>query len=641
MAPYDAFISYSHAKDKPIAAALQAVIQTLGKPWYQRRALRIFRDDTSLSATPHLWPTIEQALGQSRFFVLLASPESASSKWVDDEVLYWIRNKGIDALLIAVTDGELSWDQSIGDFRRPAGVPLPPALSGAFPNEPKWVDLSAYRTDANPRNTAFTERSADLAAAIRGIPKEDLLSQELRQQRRALSLAWGAAGFLLLLAGVAGWQWQAAIAAERTATAQKVIAEQQRDRAERALGAANEAASGLITELATGTKDWMGIDQVFVTRILIRAQNVLMAAMAAGDSENSASMRRSLAIVYSEMTVSKLRQGDPDTAGPMIENAVNMFMKLHEGYPDNVSYKSDLLIVLRRQSDVFRAKKEPAKALQALEQSLSLARAFRQAEPSDYRWIVEIEKSLTLSAAAYQDLNDDDKAFQAMKDASEQLAEAAKHIQSEDIQKRLAASYMNLALFDKDESVGGSKVQSLLKAKSTFEQVQAASRDGTGNSEIKFFLIRTNKLLAELFDKAKSYEQAETYSRLAGQSAIELVRSDPQRDDWLSELAEILDLVGGLCVHQDDLKSAAGNYRQVVQIRQTLLERSPRDERRQLGLALAHYRLATSQFEPVVNFETAKKLLTPLIQNRRYSAAATQLSREIDQLLAAAKTSRQ
>ena len=41
MALYDAFVSYSHAKDKPIAAALQSVVQTLGKPWYRRRALRV------------------------------------------------------------------------------------------------------------------------------------------------------------------------------------------------------------------------------------------------------------------------------------------------------------------------------------------------------------------------------------------------------------------------------------------------------------------------------------------------------------------------------------------------------------------------------------------------------------------------
>ena len=75
MPVYDAFISYSHAKDKPIAAALQSVIQKLGKPWYRRRGLRVFRDDTSLSATPQLWPSIEQALAQSRYLLLLSSPE--------------------------------------------------------------------------------------------------------------------------------------------------------------------------------------------------------------------------------------------------------------------------------------------------------------------------------------------------------------------------------------------------------------------------------------------------------------------------------------------------------------------------------------------------------------------------------------
>ena len=62
MALYDAFISYSHAKDKAVASALQSAVQKLGKPWYRRRALRLFRDDTSLSATPGLWPTIENAL---------------------------------------------------------------------------------------------------------------------------------------------------------------------------------------------------------------------------------------------------------------------------------------------------------------------------------------------------------------------------------------------------------------------------------------------------------------------------------------------------------------------------------------------------------------------------------------------------
>src|SRR5258708_2439682 len=145
MALYDAFISYSHAKDKPIAAALQSVVQKLGKPWYRRRALRVFRDDTSLSATPHLWPAIEQALGRSRYFILLASPEAAASKWVNKEVAYWLEHNGVDTLLIGVTDGVLAWDEAIGDFGWRDGMPLPPALTGRFPVEPKWVDLAVYR----------------------------------------------------------------------------------------------------------------------------------------------------------------------------------------------------------------------------------------------------------------------------------------------------------------------------------------------------------------------------------------------------------------------------------------------------------------------------------------------------------------
>src|SRR3954451_21557505 len=110
MALYDAFISYSSARDRSIAAALQSVLQRLGKPWYHRRALRVFRDATSLSASPHLWPSIEQALGKSRYLILLASPEAAASTWVEKELSYWLEHKSVDTLLIAVVDGVVAWD---------------------------------------------------------------------------------------------------------------------------------------------------------------------------------------------------------------------------------------------------------------------------------------------------------------------------------------------------------------------------------------------------------------------------------------------------------------------------------------------------------------------------------------------------
>src|SRR4051812_19212717 len=73
---YDAFISYSHAADGKLAPKLQEAIETYAKPWYRRRMLRIFRDETNLSLTPHLWPTIVEHLDRARFLILMASPEA-------------------------------------------------------------------------------------------------------------------------------------------------------------------------------------------------------------------------------------------------------------------------------------------------------------------------------------------------------------------------------------------------------------------------------------------------------------------------------------------------------------------------------------------------------------------------------------
>ena len=75
-----------------------------------------------------------------------------------------------------------------------------------------------------PRNAKFIDRGADFAAAIRGVPKDDLMSEEVRQQRRARRLAVGAATSLLVLAGAALWQWG-------EAATQRATAIQQRDEA--------------------------------------------------------------------------------------------------------------------------------------------------------------------------------------------------------------------------------------------------------------------------------------------------------------------------------------------------------------------------------------------------------------------------
>src|SRR3712207_1516072 len=81
-AEFAGFISYSHRADRRLAIALQQGLHGFAKPWYRVRAIRVFRDDAVLSASPALWDSIEQALASSDFFVLLASRDAACSEWV-------------------------------------------------------------------------------------------------------------------------------------------------------------------------------------------------------------------------------------------------------------------------------------------------------------------------------------------------------------------------------------------------------------------------------------------------------------------------------------------------------------------------------------------------------------------------------
>jgi hypothetical protein len=197
---YDGFISYSHAADDLLAPRLQTALQRFAKPWWKRRALRIFRDESSLSANPHLWSSITDALDQSGWFVLLLSPDAAASPWVNNEIAYWLEHQDPDRIIPVLTDGDFTWpgDDFISDA-------APPALQGAFSDEPRWVDLRFAATDEqlDLQNPQFSAAVADVASAIRGIPKDELASEEVRQHRRTVRTAWGAGIALLILAVLA------------------------------------------------------------------------------------------------------------------------------------------------------------------------------------------------------------------------------------------------------------------------------------------------------------------------------------------------------------------------------------------------------------------------------------------------------
>ena len=206
--------------DGVLAPALQTGLERFAKPWYRARALRVFRDNASLSANPGLWTSIEGALAASAWLVLMASPKAAQSQWVNREVAWWLENKSPQRVLVVLTEGTFAYanDAAAGNGTTAA---LPPALRGAFHESPRWVDLRWLHDvdQVNQSNPRLRDCVADIAAAVREVPKDELVGEHIRQRRHTRQLLWGAVTALtvLLVAAVVAW----------------VIALQQRDTAQR------------------------------------------------------------------------------------------------------------------------------------------------------------------------------------------------------------------------------------------------------------------------------------------------------------------------------------------------------------------------------------------------------------------------
>jgi hypothetical protein len=245
---------------------------------------------------------------------------------VSKEVLYWLDHKSADTLLIALAEGELYWDHSVGDFDWSRLTPLPPVLAARFVSEPRWVDVHAFRGGANARDAKFIELAANFAAAVRGIPKEDLLSLEVRQQRRALALAWSAAASLLVFAGVAAWQWNYAV--------------REAARAERNFVTAKATIDSVMVDFVIGLRDIDGMRVDTARRILERVERSI--GNLAARTDNDPQVRRSQAVLFGLFADAYTRLGDRPLAIDYYRRALDLFRQLRaQGIDTDVENRCD------------------------------------------------------------------------------------------------------------------------------------------------------------------------------------------------------------------------------------------------------------------------------------------------------------
>lgn len=208
-ASHTAFISYSHQGDRPLARALRSGLHAFAKPWYRMRQLSVFLDSASLPASAALGPALDRALAGAEWLLLLASPAAAQSRWVRQEVEWWLANRSVDRMLFVLSEGDINWDREAADFDWSRTTALPPECAGRFVDEPLYVDLRWARGASEPltlRNERFRAAMLDIAAPLHGRPKDELDGEDVRQHRRTRWVARAAASVIACAIAVALWQ---------------------------------------------------------------------------------------------------------------------------------------------------------------------------------------------------------------------------------------------------------------------------------------------------------------------------------------------------------------------------------------------------------------------------------------------------
>ena len=198
---YYAFISYSH-KDKGTAKKLQKKLEHYhlpskvieANPELPEKLTPIFRDETDLVAIDgSLTESLKGYLRESNYLILICSPDSAKSKYVNDEVKFFIEElERVDRIIPLIVDG-------IPNSGDPATECFPPAIRALKRDlEPLAIDMKRKIVG---RRKAFLKVIATLLKLNLGY----FISRDDEERKKKLMIFSPAAAVIAILAGWLVW----------------------------------------------------------------------------------------------------------------------------------------------------------------------------------------------------------------------------------------------------------------------------------------------------------------------------------------------------------------------------------------------------------------------------------------------------
>ena len=185
---FEVFISYSTNPDYSTARKIESFLETFNKlPTPENLSLnpiRVCVDGSDFQASKsgagrEVGSTIDNYLAKSKELLVLCSKNARKSRWIDQEIRWFLANRGPDAIRVALTEGE--------DLSKLEEEVFPPAIVETGLHKRIAYDFRGANKLTRQKAQAlrdFDDERTRLAADLYGKPASDIRPIWFREQRR-------------------------------------------------------------------------------------------------------------------------------------------------------------------------------------------------------------------------------------------------------------------------------------------------------------------------------------------------------------------------------------------------------------------------------------------------------------------------
>ncbi len=429
---YRAFISYSH-RDTTWAAWLHKALEAYVVPRRlvgqatavgvtPARLAPVFRDRDELASATDLSHTVNEALAQSESLLVICSPHSANSRWVDREVLAFKQLGRGERIFCLIVDGEPGASDLPGREAEECFAPAlrhPLAASGALGDE-RTEPIAA---DVRPGKDGKADAKLKLIAGMLGVGFDALKRRELQRRIRRMAalatIALAVTTVTTVLAIAAVIARNAAVAASHAAERRQKQAE---DLVDFMLGdlndklaqvsrldimeAVDDHATDYFQSMPTAdvTDDTLAqrvkalerigsvrLDQGHLQAAMASYQAALkLAAPLAAAAPANITRQLACAEVWAFIGMTHWRQGELDAAQQSFAAAQTLLQRAHRLTPNEVQLKFQLATIDNNIGHVLEARGQLDAALIQYGSMLPLMQQLVAAQPGNVEWVASL-----------------------------------------------------------------------------------------------------------------------------------------------------------------------------------------------------------------------------------------------------------